>query len=103
MSNPLFLELDLLWLLTDWPHTSIVILIDDMNKPVMKALISELEIELTKLTRAFQKLRRSNKELRKQQAVFEMEQTVLQDKYNEAHLHIINLTTQLGSLGHEHE
>lgn len=62
----------------------------------MEILLDQLEKELQKLLRAFKRLRGENHELRKQMAVLEMEHTMLQDKYNEANLQIMNLTNQLG-------
>lgn len=62
----------------------------------MELLVEQLGKDVNKLIRAYKRLRSENHELRKSQAVLEMEHTMLQDKYNEANLQIMNLTNQLG-------
>ena len=69
----------------------------------MEFLVEQLEKDVAKLIRAHQRLRSENHELRKQQAVIEMEHSMLQDKYNEANLQIMNLTNQLGNIEVDHE
>jgi chromosome segregation ATPase len=63
----------------------------------MEMLLNQLENELQKLARAYTRLKNDNNDLRKQQAVLEMEHTMLQEKYNDANMTIMNLTTQIGS------